>query len=149
VQRFFIDSSALLRRVLLEGDVAPVDELLSAGATTSTLAEVEVGVSIMRRRHAGEIDEAQADGCLRSALDLFDRLVRVDLTPAVRKEAIDVARTHRVRSLDAIQLASAAVQARIGRRHGNTVGFCTADRRQAEAARSIFGERRTVLLDPL
>ena len=149
MQRFFIDSSALLRRVLLEGDVAPVDELVVAGATTSTLAEVEVEVSIMRRRHAGEMNEAQANGCLQSALELFERLVRVDLTPAVRKEAVAVARAHRVRSLDAIQLASAAVQARIERRHGHTVGFCTADRRQAEAARSIFGERRTILLDPL
>lgn len=135
--------------MFVEGDVGVVAEALRAGATTSLLTEVEAHSAVHRRIRSGDLPERVARTVLSHLRDILDQTARLDFTQVTRESALKLLADHPLRALDAIQLATAVVEDRAARRHGMRVMFCTADRRQAEAARNILGERRTLLLDPL
>jgi len=126
-----------------------VDSALEEGALISEITEVEVPTAINRRLHLHLIDGRAYDEYLRSAADVIAAAISIELNEAVKREANEVSRVYPLRALDAIQVASAAIADRTSKRRGGSVAFITADLRQADAARSIFGERRTILLDPI
>jgi hypothetical protein len=70
------------------------------------------------------------------------------MSKAVIQSAIVAAEQRAIRALDAIHIGTALVLARRQRRHGNTVRFCTADRRQAEVAEALLGAGRVDFVPP-
>lgn len=119
------------------------------GSATSDITDVEVPTAINRRRLAGGLSAETHAELIRSAGDVLAEMARLELNGDVKAQAIELSQTAIIRSFDAIQVATAIVAARVSRRHGNSFVFLTADTRQAQVARTVFGERRTMLLDPL
>jgi predicted nucleic acid-binding protein len=128
----YFDASALVKRYVVEPGSTAVRRLLRTHrVVSSALLRLEV-VSAVRRRHAeGGLTETQQRRLLRR-IEADD--VSWELVPAV-DEVVEAARrlllAHRLRTLDAIHLASASVLIA----EGLHLPFVTADRRQAEAGR--------------
>jgi predicted nucleic acid-binding protein len=146
----YLDTSALVRLLMQEGDILPVEEAMRAGTVSSRLVRIEVYSAIFRRWRSGDIAHDDRDrlldvveGAVLSAVTLLP------LNGAVLNEAEEIVRGHAVRTLDALHLATAAVAARYTRRHGTALAFCTGDRRQADAAVALFGTTSVILVPPL
>ncbi len=128
----YFDTSALVKRYVVEAGSNAVRRLLrSHRVVSSVLLRLEV-VSAVRRRHAaGHLTETQQRRLLRR-IEADD--ASWELVPIV-DEIVEGARqlllAHRLRTLDAIHLASASILAA----EGLQVPFVTADHRQAEAGR--------------
>jgi hypothetical protein len=116
---------------------------------TSVVASVEVPAAIHARYHRGEIDAGQRDVLLAMADRILQSVGQIGLSAGARREAVLLAGQHLLRALDAIHVGTAVVARRHQRRRGQTVWFCTADHRQAEAARTALGEDNVVLLPAL
>jgi predicted nucleic acid-binding protein len=142
----YIDSSALLRHCFNEGDVTLVQRALHAAPAISALSLVEVPAAIHARYHRGTLGAADRAGYLVAAETLLATLTTIGVTAPVRAEAIEIASRHLVRALDAIQVATATLAAR---RYTLAVRFCTADIRQAEAARAVLGDAQVDFVPPL
>jgi predicted nucleic acid-binding protein len=124
----YVDSSALLKRYLIEPDSDRVHALLA-----STDEVVLSRVSIVEvRRGLSRIDSAVERGIAKG---IFDNDVRscviIECDAAVADHAADIAEAHQVRSLDAIHIASAVRALGIG---GT---FITFDVRQSQAAQAM------------
>ncbi|MBV8084227.1 MAG: PIN domain-containing protein [Chloroflexi bacterium] len=144
----YVESSALLRLCLREGDVTLVEEALASGAVSSQLTGVETAVALAARRHRRRMTDDDAAHFAASAEALLAALSLLEIDAEVRAEAVRIGVAHPVRTLDAIHVGTAAVVARQQRRHGNSVRFCTADLRQAGAARAVLGAAAVELLPP-
>lgn len=124
----YVDSSALLKRYLIETDSGRAHELLAAAdqVVLSRVSIVEV------RRGLSRIDSAAERGLAKG---IFDNDVRscviIECDAAVADHAADIAEAHQVRSLDAIHIASAVRALGVG---GT---FMTFDVRQSTAARAM------------
>jgi predicted nucleic acid-binding protein len=143
-----IDSSALLRLVFAEGELLLPQQAMAAHPTVSALVPLEVPCAIEARVLRGEYPAAGRQAARDEAQQLLANLLVVRLTAAVCRATIEVAERHLVRTLDAIHIGTALVLARRQRRHGNTVRFCTADRRQAEVAEALLGAGRVDFVPP-
>jgi predicted nucleic acid-binding protein len=144
----YVDTSALLRVVERRGDRALVEAALQDAPMTSVVAEVECWSSIHKRWHDGDLTLEQRDGLLRSSTDdALGLCTLLHLDADVLAEARAVATRFPLRTLDAIHLATAVLA---GRRLRSSRGlrFCTADGRQAAAARGLFGAAAVDLLPP-
>ena len=144
-----IDSSALLRFVFEEGYVSLVHSALAGSPVAATLAAVEVPAAIHARRHRGLFTADRRDHFLVVATHLLDRLALIGLDSSVRRDAVRACEPILLRALDAIHVATAIAIARRRRRLGVEIRFCTADRRQAEAAALLLGASRVDLLPRL
>lgn len=124
----YIDSSALLKRYVVEPDSAVAAELLDADPVliTSWVTAVEVRRNLARLLDGAVLRQARAQ--FNRDLDGF-ALVLCD--EAVALAAAEIGETLGVRSLDAIHLASAR------RVRDDQLTFVTFDLRQAQAARSL------------
>jgi uncharacterized protein len=124
----YVDSSALLKRYLVEPDSPRVHALLAATdeVVLSRVSIVEVRRGLARIESAGERGLAKG---------IFDKDVRscviIECDAAVAEHAADIAEAHHVRSLDAIHIASAVRALGVG---GT---FVTFDARQSQAARAL------------
>jgi predicted nucleic acid-binding protein len=124
----YVDSSALLKRYLIEPDSDRVHALLASidEVVLSRVSIVEV------RRGLSRIDSAVERGIAKG---IFDNDVRscviIECDAAVADHAADIAEAHQVRSLDAIHIASAVRALGIG---GT---FITFDVRQSQAAQAM------------
>ena len=95
-----------------------------------------------------EIGEQQRDALIARARTVLLAVNLLALTDDVLTETRALAQRHALRTLDAIHLATAI---RAGERLMWAPGglrFCTADRRQADAARNRLGEARVDLVPP-
>lgn len=132
--RLFIDSSALLKRYRSEAGSERVSELLEGADSVviSRLATVEVSAALVRRARATKV--APAD--LQAALADFDADLAwfdiVELDEELMGRAVAVARAHRLRGADAIQLACALWAREDAGRVG--IAFVGSDRELNEAA---------------
>jgi len=129
----YVDSSALARLYVPEGDSDEVDSYLrgKTGLMISELAITEVLSATARRKREGELS-ADAANRIRDAL-LSDAdsgtFVRLDLEPAVHREAerlLLMTTVVPLRTLDALHLALAF--------SGAATHVLTFDRRMREAA---------------
>lgn len=145
----YIDSSALLRLCLGEGDLSHVERAFREGPASSVLAAVEVPCAIAARFHRGLLTRDQRDVLFAAVTQTLAPLVQIGLNQNVREEAVGVADRFLVRALDAIHVATAVVMSRQQLRQGHVVRFCTADLRQADAARALLGEDRVDVVPPL
>ena len=145
----YLDSSGLLRLCLAEGDVSLVEAALASVPITSGLALVEVPNAISARFHRGAIAEQERNDLLRLAEEVLRLVNTLEVSSDVLDEAVRVGSVFLVRALDALHLGTAVLAARQQARWGNQLRFCTADRRQAEAAMTLFGREHVDLLAPL
>ena len=137
----FVDTSALVRRYDLAEPGAPrVVQLCRPASgndvTVLAITSVEMFSALQRKLREGRIDRIQRDRMWR----LFPAHRRaqyrvVALEPAIYRDAQRLLSRHPLRAYDAVQLAGALLVAR-SVSAGSGVGFCTADRSQAVAARS-------------
>jgi predicted nucleic acid-binding protein len=112
VSHYFLDSSALLKRYVVEPGSAWIRTITSARDENtiliSSITPVEIVSGVMRRRREGLVTVRIA----RSLRLLIDRHASreydvVGLTEQVVKRAQDLLEHHPLRAFDAIQLASA------------------------------------------
>lgn len=117
----YLDSSALVKLVVLEPESAALREVLKGHAArlSSGLAEVEVPRAL-RRAGYGAAEQ-------RRAGELLARIALVDVDRAILRAAAAIAPSN-LRSLDAIHLATALS---LGQ---DLAGIITYDQRLAEAA---------------
>ena len=132
-QLAYFDTSALVKRYVVEAGSVEVRRLLRTHRVLSSVLLRLEAVSAVRRRHAeGRLTEMQQRRLLRriDADDASWELVTVvdEVVEAARRLLV----AHRLRTLDAIHLASASVVVAEGLR----LPFVTADHRQAEAGRA-------------
>lgn len=144
----YIDTSALLRVVERHGDIATVEAALGDQPFTSSLAEIECWASLHRKWLDGELTQDGLDDRLVSAGRALDVLSIVPLDDPVLSNARVVSRRHPLRTLDALHLATAVTAVPLVERRGMTLRFCTADRRQAQAAERELGAANVHLVPP-
>jgi uncharacterized protein len=109
---YFFDTSALVKRHVIEAGSAWVRSLVHAKAAhdlyIARITAVEVTSAITRRQHGGHLSRHQADAMLgHFRRHLAQRYHIIELTPALFDGAMRVARQHRLRAYDAVQLAVA------------------------------------------
>jgi predicted nucleic acid-binding protein len=139
----YLDSSALVRLIVREGDVALVEQAMSAGPVSSILAKLEVQAAIYKRWHDREITQRDRDTLLDIAgMLVFSALTFLVLDTDVLTIAQGVIAEYPLRTLDALHVATAVRADRVAKRRGSSLQLCTADRRQAEVAESILGPER-------
>ena len=119
--KLYLDSSALVKRYVEEpGSPAVAEAMDEADAwTTSQITFVET------LRVVGS-----DAGAMRRARDDWDEFDVIGLTPAVCERALALAGEHELKTLDAIQLGSAAMSTL------SDLTFATFDRRLHAAARA-------------
>jgi predicted nucleic acid-binding protein len=124
----YVDSSALLKNYFDEPDSPVAERLLRSDSVlvTSWVTLVEVRRNLARALRGPELREAKD----QFAADL-DAMALVTVDEAVCRAAAQIGEQLGVRSLDAIQLASAQ------RLAIPSLPFVTFDLRQAQAARSL------------
>lgn len=123
----YIDSSALLKRYVVEHDSTIAREAMTSDPVlvTSRLTEIEVRRNLARLLDGSALLDSRRQ--LTADLDLF---ALVALDAAVCGEAARIAEQTLCRSLDSIHLAAA-------RRAGWRTAFLTFDLRQAQVARGL------------
>ena len=105
-------------------------------------------MSIHKRWHDAEITLSERDALLAAARrEALDACALLTVSGDVLAEARSVATRFPLRTLDALHLATAALAGRRLEAAGG-LRFCTADARQAAAARGLFGEAQVDLLPP-
>lgn len=124
----YVDSSALLKNYFVEPDSSVAERFLGSDSVlvTSWVTFVEVRRNLARALRGAELREAKE----QFAADL-DSMALVAVDEAVCRAAAQIGEQLGVRSLDAIQLASAQ------RLAIPSLPFVTFDLRQAQAARSL------------
>jgi predicted nucleic acid-binding protein len=145
----YLDSSALVRLCVSEGDLREVESAMSGLPVTSVLAAVEMPAAVWARFHRGEVSDTQRDELLATAEEILGSLGQVGFSAAVRKQAIVAAGGNLLRALDAVHVGTAVVVSQVQRRRGNELRFCTGDVRQGRAAAALLGEAQVTVLAPL
>jgi predicted nucleic acid-binding protein len=143
----YVDTSALLRMVEGRGDCSLVEAAFREVAMSSELAELECWVAIHKRWHDGELSLGERDRLLDATRRrAIDPLVLLRMDGDVQAEARGIAGRFPVRTLDALHVATALLADRRTRPTGRSLRFCTADVRQAAAARGVLGTAQVDLL---
>ncbi len=124
----YVDSSVLLKNYFAEPDSSVAERILSSDPVlvTSWVTYIEVRRNLARVLSGAELREAKQ----QFAADI-DEMALIAVDEAVCSAAAQIGEQLGVRSLDAIQLASAQ------RLSIPSLPFVTFDLRQAQAARSL------------
>ncbi len=124
----YVDSSALLKRYVEEGDSAAADALLRADHALLTARHtiVEVRRNLARLLSGRDLVTARA-----AFADDLRSISIVELDDATCESAASIAEATGVRTLDALHLAAVQRVSEPG------VSFLTFDLRQAQAARAL------------
>jgi uncharacterized protein len=137
---YFFDSSALVKRYLLETGTAWVRGLTRCRPSTviyiAHMTAVEVTCAVARRRKGKLLTAAKASSLLRRFRQhLAARYVVIEVTPALLDDAARLGNAHSLRAYDAVQLA---VALEVNRSHlaggSGPVNFISADRPLNDAA---------------
>lgn len=137
---YFFDSSGLVKRYLNETGSKWVIGLFKPSAKNSILvariAGVEVVSAIARRRKSLTITQTNAQKSIfRFQRDFRKRFIKINLTPQLIEEAMQIADKHELRGYDAVQLASALEANRVRQNGGlSTIIFISADKNLNSAA---------------
>jgi predicted nucleic acid-binding protein len=99
----------------------------------SVLAALEVRSAVRRREALGDISPNDAQQVIHTLLLETGRLVELPITAPIVAQANSIIDTHRLKALDAVQLASAIVVSQ-SLSAPQDLGFVTSDKRLAEAA---------------
>lgn len=137
---YFLDSSALVKRYLLETGTAWVRGLTRHRPSTvidiAHITTVEVTCALARRRKGKLLTAARASSLLRRFRQHLDgRYVVVEVTPALLDDAARPGNAHSLRAYDAVQLAVALEVNRSHQEAGaGPITFISADRPLNDAA---------------
>jgi uncharacterized protein len=109
---FFFDSSALVKRYAKEPGSAWVRGLTQPKAAhtlyIARITAIEITSAITRKLRSGDLSPAQAGAIFgHFRRHLLQRYRVIELTPVLFNNAMVVARKHRLRAYDAVQLAVA------------------------------------------
>jgi len=116
-----------------EPGAVSVRRLLKAdAAAASRLSEVEVASALVRRAREGAFTVEERDRALASLVDDFATLIIVEFTSEIGADARALLLRHRLRSGDAVQLASYLY---LQREMSQPLPFVAFDDRLTEAAR--------------
>ncbi len=103
----YFDSSALVKRYVLEPGGKRLNSLLRGGiAAASRLSEAEVASALARRCREGAFSTAERDRVLAMLRVDFATLFLVEVGPEVVARAVALLTRHALRAADGIQLAS-------------------------------------------
>jgi predicted nucleic acid-binding protein len=104
----YLDTSAVLRAVLESGVTPEIEDRIASAAVliTSRLSLVESARAMHRVRSMGSVSERQLADAQRDLARLWARCDVWELTEAVCRLASDVAPQARLRTLDALHLAT-------------------------------------------
>lgn len=144
----YIDTSALIRLVESRGDRALIDRAMQDAPLSSTLVHLECWSALHKQCHDGAITVERRDERLRRADELLGTVDLIPVDEDVFDQARDLTRRHPLRTLDGLHLATAVIAANLLGPRGVPVRFCTADRRQAEAAERELGTTSVDLVPP-
>jgi predicted nucleic acid-binding protein len=111
-EAYFVDSSALVNRYVLETGTAWVRRLTCRSPNRriylAGITAVEVTAAVARRRKGKTLTAAKASSILyRFRQHLAGRYTLTDISPALLDDAIRLANAHALRAYDAVQLAAA------------------------------------------
>lgn len=129
----YLDTSALIKRYIVEKGSNPVRDLLrqEGSAATATVAYAEIYSGLTRRFREGYVSpKFYAIACHEFEQDWSDYL-KIELTRELLVVARDLIQRHPLRSFDAIHLASALS---LMRKLGEGVTIVAADGRLLHAA---------------
>lgn len=109
---YFLDSSALVKRYVIETGTAWVRRLTHRNSGNAvflaSITSVEVTAAVARRRKGRTLSSPKASSILRRFRQhLTGRYTAIAITPALLAEAARLANTHALRAYDAVQLAAA------------------------------------------
>lgn len=144
----YVDSSALARAYLRDEDGSDDARRLladpSIGKVTGRWTRIEVTSAIVRAARGGrKIKLSAALGELEADLDSENGRVNV-LEPAderVEQRALELAREHGLRALDALHVALASIAVPLLADKGEPLGFASRDGDQTDVARELGFER--------
>jgi predicted nucleic acid-binding protein len=136
---FFLESSALVKLFVAEKGS---DRMIHLAETSedamklaSSLAQIEVRSAIRRRQRGGDITESDAADALRQLELEWRRLIEHPLTSSVVSHALAIVDRQFLRSLDAVQLAT-AIAAQASLPPGRQITFVCVDERLLKAAQA-------------
>ncbi len=137
----YLDTSALVKRVVSEAGSADVQSLLTTGepAACATIGYAELYSGLTRRHREGVLSQLQYRQACRYVEQDWMALIKVELGAEILSTAWAMIQRHGLRAFDAIHLASAlGLQAAVN----EPVTFVAADQRLLRAA---AGERLTTI----
>ncbi len=129
----YLDTSALIKRYIVEKGSDPVRDLLqqAGAAATATVAYAEIYSGLTRRFREGYVaPKLYSIACHEFERDWPDYL-KIELTGELLVAARDLIQRHPLRSFDAVHLASALS---LARNLGEDVAIVAADGRLLHAA---------------
>ena len=131
----YLDTSALIKRFVVEAGSSRVDILLTrhGPAATATLAYAEVHAGLARKKREALVSERGYALTCQQFESEWRGYVRVDLRDDVLTLARDLVRRHPLRGADAIHLASALS---FKQASGEDLGFAASDTQLLRAARA-------------
>lgn len=128
----YLDTSAVLRAALESGTTPEIEERLSTAPLliTSRLSLVEASRALLRVRSTGSVPEAKLADVTRDITSLWQRCDIWELSRSVCQLAAHVAPATRLRTLDALHLATFL----LAREAIANLELLTADERLRDAA---------------
>jgi predicted nucleic acid-binding protein len=130
----FWDTSAIVPLIVREDRSVEVRAVLQddPDVITAAISSLEVTSALWRRRHAGNLPLLDHERAERGFAQLSARWTEITYSDRVLESAYRVVARHQLRTLDALQLASALVLTR----RPAVLPFVTLDKRLAAAARA-------------
>ncbi len=128
----YLDTSAILRALLESGTTPEIEQRIATATVllTSRLSQVEAARALLRIRALHTVSEAKLADAKRDINGLWRRCDIWELSPAVCRLAAEVAPGQRLRTLDALHLATYV----LARERIAGLELLTADERLREAA---------------
>lgn len=128
----YLDTSAILRAVLESGTTPEIEQQIATATVllTSRLSQVEAARAVLRIRALHTVSEAKLADTRRDLNGLWRRCDIWELSPGVCRLAAEVAPGQRLRTLDALHLATYV----LARERIAGLELVTADERLREAA---------------
>jgi len=107
----YLDSSALVKRYVLEPGTAEVERLISEADAVGTawISLVEVVAALTKAVRLGALASEEGDSAIRSFEGDWPDLVRLQVTELLVGVAAGLARKRGLRGYDAVQLAAATL----------------------------------------
>ena len=104
----YLDTSAILRAILESGTTPEIEEQIATATIllTSRLSQVEAARALLRVGALGRVSETKLADARRDIGRLWRRCDIWELSPSVCTLAAEVATGHRLRTLDALHLAT-------------------------------------------
>jgi predicted nucleic acid-binding protein len=128
----YFDTSVLVKNYVQEAGSARARALLRAYSfLSSAITPVELISALMRKHYTGELDREDLRRILARIRDDRPYWKLLDVSVSVLSQGEEIVQKTRIRTLDAIHLASLAV---FRSASGSVSAFITADGRQRDAA---------------